>query len=434
MSQLSDLNGRSLPGWPAPVALALPPTAGWAQTGFVTLGMLIYFGVNFGLNPGIDTVPATSNLAYTVSQSLMLVGTAVLLARHGRQCLSQVTALAPFLVLLLFTLLSAAWSQSASASLHRSVSLGTLLAFTLYAHAVLGIARTCRIQVGAMWIAALASLVMAVAVPASGYDFGDYAQAIRGVFPQKNSLGEVMTAGILALSYLVLARGRVVWTDAATTAMSLGMTLLANSTTSLLLSGLIVGATLASLAMSRGAGWAGLFVLAAGGVGIGCGVAAALNPDMVFALLGKDMTLTGRTAIWSAIGRAAGGPSPLGYGYAAFWLPTSRATQSIWAEMNWMVPSAHSGYLDTVLELGLAGLALIVGLAALTLVAAAWAMLSGAWAAGLWAAIVLVVLALFNVDESSLPRPDIHQLQWVLAFMAATMARRGRGAATAGPR
>ena len=388
---------------PAPPLLSR--TIGWGQSSFVMLGTLIYFGVNFGINPALDAVPSTSNLAYTLSQTVLLVGTAALVLRHSRLCLASLPALSPFLLLLLFALFSAAWSQSPSASLHRSVSLGTLLAFALYAHAVLGTARICRIQVGAMWISAVASLAAAAVIPASGFDIGDYAGAIRGVFPQKNTLGEAMTAGVVALSYLVLARRRVAWTDAASLALSLGMALLAQSTTSLLLSGLVAAITLTALAMSRGAGWAGLCVLATGGLAIGGMVTVVLNPDLVFTLLGKDMTLTGRTAIWAAIGRAVGAPTPLGYGYSAFWLPTSRATQSVWADLNWMAPSAHSGYLDTMLELGTVGLGLIAGMALLTLALAAWALVSGGWVAGVWALIVLAVLALFNSDESSLPSP-----------------------------
>ena len=401
--------------------------AGLWQTGFALLALLIYSGVNFGLNPDPIAPPPESNWIYTVSQTLLLLGSFGLVLRYSRACLAALPALSPFLVLLSLALFSALWSQSSGASFHRSVSLATMLAFALYAHAVLGTLRVCRIQVAAMWLAALASLVMAVAVPASGYDVGDYAGAIRGVFTQKNGLGEAMMAGTLALSYVMLARRRVVWTDAVHAALFLAMTLLAQSTTSLLLSAIIFGVTLVTLAMSRGLAWAGVSLFVCGGLAVALILAFALSPDTFFGLAGKDMTLTGRTAIWAAINRAAGGPTLLGYGYSAFWLPTSRVTQLIWAEMYWPVPSAHSGYLDTVLELGTVGLGLIIALGLLTSLLAAWAIAAGYWAEGIWALTLLVVLGLFNVDESSLPRPDIHQLQWVLAFLALPQVLTRRG-------
>ena len=48
------------------------------------------------------------------------------------------------------------------------------------------------------------------------------------------------------------------------------------------------------------------------------------TPDLLFSLLGKDATLTGRTGIWSAVIDSIAKRPLLGYGYQAFWLAPGR--------------------------------------------------------------------------------------------------------------
>ena len=50
------------------------------------------------------------------------------------------------------------------------------------------------------------------------------------------------------------------------------------------------------------------------------------------------------------------------------------------------------------------------------------AMGTGRLAEGWWTLTMLAILALYNYDESSLPQPDIHMVQWVLAFLACSCA------------
>ncbi len=84
-------------------------------------------------------------------------------------------------------------------------------------------------------------------------------------------------------------------------------------------------------------------------------------------ILYHDSTLTGRTIIWdfaeSEIAR-----SPLvGWGYQSFWLvPNSPAYTEApgWVKM---MPNAHNGYYDTMLEMGYVGLAFLLAFILATL-------------------------------------------------------------------
>jgi exopolysaccharide production protein ExoQ len=72
--------------------------------------------------------------------------------------------------------------------------------------------------------------------------------------------------------------------------------------------------------------------------------------------LGRDATLTGRTALWDGLLRRIVDPV-LGAGFESFWLGT-RLTR-LWQEYWWHPNQAHNGYLEIFLNLGAFGLVLL---------------------------------------------------------------------------
>ena len=67
-------------------------------------------------------------------------------------------------------------------------------------------------------------------------------------------------------------------------------------------------------------------------------------------------TLTGRTTLWIQLWGFVERAPLLGYGYDSFWTP--RRVLEIASGQGWVVGSAHSGYLDVILSLGIIGAAL----------------------------------------------------------------------------
>ena len=73
--------------------------------------------------------------------------------------------------------------------------------------------------------------------------------------------------------------------------------------------------------------------------------------------LGRDSTLTGRTAIWESVLKLAGNPW-IGTGYESFWL--GDRLQKFWSDENFRgINEAHNGYLELYLNLGWIGLGLL---------------------------------------------------------------------------
>jgi len=115
-------------------------------------------------------------------------------------------------------------------------------------------------------------------------------------------------------------------------------------------------------------------------------------------VLGRDLTLTGRTEIWDASARFVDAQPWFGYGYYAFWLPENGPAYWVREAVAWQVASAHSSWLELALGLGRVGVALF----ALQLAATLW---RGSRAimdvrAGLWAPAFLAAFALYTMSES----------------------------------
>jgi len=88
----------------------------------------------------------------------------------------------------------------------------------------------------------------------------------------------------------------------------------------------------------------------------------ALQVDIVGRLsylLYNDSTLTGRTIIWDFVEYKIGERPLLGWGYQSFWLvPGSPSVDAPgWVKM---MPNAHNGYYDAMLEMGYVGFAFLV--------------------------------------------------------------------------
>src|SRR5580698_57008 len=72
--------------------------------------------------------------------------------------------------------------------------------------------------------------------------------------------------------------------------------------------------------------------------------------------LGRDATLTGRTAIWNVVISLAGNPL-LGCGFESFWL--GQRLQKVWDMTERGIQEAHNGYLEVYLNLGWIGVTLL---------------------------------------------------------------------------
>jgi exopolysaccharide production protein ExoQ len=76
--------------------------------------------------------------------------------------------------------------------------------------------------------------------------------------------------------------------------------------------------------------------------------------------LGRDLTFTGRTALWSDLWKVGISSPFLGHGFGGFWNLGNPVLVDFWKEHTWLPMTAHDGYLAVFLETGLLGLATVL--------------------------------------------------------------------------
>lgn len=294
----------------------------------------------------------------------------------------------PLLILILWVVAaSTLWSIDPGMTLRRVVA----LVFTTLAGVILAArwrwAGIAEIMATAIAITAVGSLIAGAAVPSFGRMQTLFPGAWRGLWVEKNDLGNMMTIGFMACAAaaLLAPRRAKLWLPAA--GLCLLLVLLSQSKTSLV--SCLLGACGLALVWVMRRGPAGKVVGTYGAVVglllVGFVVFAASN--VVLAALGKDATLTGRTQIWSAVMRRIQDRPWFGYGYGAVWDDTSP-----WAPLAWIVKQAgfrpyhaHNSWLEQWLGMGILGL--------------------GAWALYFMATCTRAVVALYRSPGAYLAVP-----------------------------
>ena len=141
------------------------------------------------------------------------------------------------------------------------------------------------------------------------------------------------------------------------------------------------------------------------------------SPDSLFGkiitLFGRDITLTDRTYIWHDCYAAASGDPLFGVGFGAFWI--GRLVNIPWnANMTWVLGEAHSGYVETYLQMGLVGAFLLAGV----LFAALPKLLDSLdvdFDFGCFRITLFLTIMLINITESTYVRGDHHL--WLVLMM-----------------
>lgn len=130
--------------------------------------------------------------------------------------------------------------------------------------------------------------------------------------------------------------------------------------------------------------------------------------------MGKDPTLTGRTAVWELVLSLTRNPL-IGTGFESFWL--GPRLEKIWSVYWWHPNEAHNGYIEVFLNLGWIGVSLLAVLMVTGYRTAMGALRRDPDSAGLRLAFFLVAVA-YNFTESAV---RIMHPVWI-CFLLATIA------------
>lgn len=339
------------------------------------------------------------------------VGLFLLLQRPGQVAIGLLRT--PLLALLLFVAgASFFWSVAPADTAQRIVALALTTLFGVALGARWRWSELVEIIAIAFAVMTVMSLVLGAAFPSMGRMTEIFPGAWRGLWAEKNTFGALMAIAALnfAAAALFHPRRRYFWWAMA----ALAILLLGLSTSRTAIVAVVFGAAAFGLTLliRRGPLTAVVAIWVAGAGLVGLAVLVTIFPDVLFAALGKDATLTGRTEIWAEIWRLIKQKPLLGYGYDAVW-----PNKDLWGPLPWVTrhlgftPShAHNSWLEQWLALGEVGLAVWAMLYVSTMGKAVRAVFTDKGA--LLAFPFMMVYSLMSLTESvTLTYNDIH---WVL--------------------
>ncbi len=373
---------------------------------------------------------APTNPSYLIVQltaySIQLV-TIFLIVVRWKKILSFVVKEKPLWILVGFALASVIWStMPLIVTLSHDHGPGTgvipfirVTLFGIYFAACYGLKEQMRLLTWTFSIVVLFSILVALVLPHYGITGGmalaedeRHVGAWRGLYAHKNSLGIMMVMSGMVFRLVDIRHKRwIVWTGFS---LSVALILLSTSKTALVL----LLSFLALLPLYKALRWnyslAIPFFIAVILVGGGAATWLLDNAVTILGALGRDLTFTGRTDIWAAVINKIWERPWLGYGYHVFWLGVADGTIELWSptKNSFITPAtAHNGFLDLGLDIGLLGLFFFV----CSYVKVCWQAIQylrlNKSAEGIMPLAYLLFMLQFNVSEPSLMREDIY---WIL--------------------
>jgi exopolysaccharide production protein ExoQ len=245
-------------------------------------------------------------------------------------------------------------------------------------------------------LSAVASVVQFFIFP----ELGDF----RGIFSQKNVLGQVMAGGVLAALHGARIRGGRRFRYICIIALCTIVAFMSKSATSILTIVVFFWLDILGRLYLRG----GSFRIISICLAIVCVpivIFFVTNADSIFELFGKDSTLTGRTMFWPfAIDNISKKPL-LGWGFHAFWSPLNPIVAQIDEAIrgdNWYtfyIVNAHNGMLELLLDIGFVGTSFFIFLWLRNFVMAVKCMNGPARQFGLSSVLLLIGIFLVGVSE-----------------------------------
>lgn len=261
------------------------------------------------------------------------------------------------LILTALACLSVWWSDAPEfTSRYSNFVVGTTL-FSIYFAGRYSFSQQLKFLAWTLGTVLVMSFLFTLLLPGYGIEQGIHAGAWRGVFWHKNNLGRYGAMG--AILFCLLAQNTKTYKGLLWGLCSLGVLLLILSSSKTAL--VVFAAGLALLYLCYILSWdniisvpifLGTFLLC-------CSVTwwVIQSLETVLVVLGKGITLSGRTDIWDAVMPHIWQRPYLGHGYWAFWLKEGQA-RYVWNDIGFDAAHSHNGFLDLILELGFVGLGL----------------------------------------------------------------------------
>ncbi len=261
------------------------------------------------------------------------------------------------------------------------------------------------------FVLAIISVFTALLWPAKGITQELHVGAWRGPWVEKNYLGGNMTKGLVACMCAYAMRPDRWWLWIPGGVLCFLLVIMSTSKTALLVSVACIGLFVAiRIFRRRPILRIPLMYFSVMGLSVFLILILAFPEDM-FGLIGKDPTFTGRTDIWELLMQSIREKFVLGYGYGVYWQDELGPSYYVRSILEWGVPTAHNGWIESWLSCGVVIIALFGIHYIFTLLLAINRMKRGG-VETYWAILSTLMFLFFSMSESTILAQN--DLTWVL--------------------
>jgi O-antigen ligase len=294
--------------------------------------------------------------------------------------------------------ISAVWSIDPILTLRRSVLVVASTVLAIYFGERYSLPQLARLLGGAMCLMML--MVIGLRFVSPGLVL-DPEGAWRGLSPHKNAFGAYMAIAFMVLLLVRFQRFdllRYIFVVIAGGLLFLSHSMAALSGALLVLAAIPLWQSMRSNTERR------ILACVLSSMVLALGIyAIQKNPDLLFQLVARDPTFTGRTKLWSLVLPAIAKHPFLGYGHGVFWWTgLSGEALGIWIRSRWIPTAADNGYLDLLLDAGMLALPLLLYVSFHAFRLAVGFIRSEPRAIAFWPATYFCFFLLNNVFESQL--------------------------------
>jgi O-antigen ligase len=324
-------------------------------------------------------------------------------------------------LILLCAFLSIGWSASLALTLRRCIALFFTQLIAIYLYSTYGLKGLISLL---KWTFSL-SIILCFAFSMFLTKIGQHHDGVfdgvwRGIYTHKNSLGQIMLLSTLLwvfsfLNELNASKNKSI-ISAVFTVLSIILIYKSQSKTSLILIPIILLIVPIFTAVRKNVSLAiGLFfsIVTVGGTVL---YYCLGKIEDILVVMGKDITISGRTEIWQLVVDAIKNKPLLGYGYGAFWQGFDGPSSFICSLLQIELPNAHNGYLNITLELGIVGLTLFLLSLLMNIIRILKVQCYFESSLITFVLAFLVYIILFNVTESSITAQNT--ISWILYCFA----------------
>lgn len=261
------------------------------------------------------------------------------------------------LFLIGLAIFSISWSSIPGIAFRKVISLIGATAFGIYIGSSYSFEQQLRIYAWTFGIAMFFSFIFSLALPQYGIMNTDaIVGAWQGIFPHKNGLGESMFAGFITFYFLAVLNKKNRLFFQICCLLSVILIYFGQSATALM-SVLFIfltaqGLKRLSLQSKQSVLVVLLFLIFTSIVLF----FFLVNFETFLSLNDKDITLSGRTPLWTTLWGFIQKKPILGYGYGSFYSGEAREANLLWQIHNWAPVHSHNGYIQLILNSGFIGL------------------------------------------------------------------------------